>query len=288
MKLTKLICLILVARGLNAQLPATEIFLFTLSVMNDTVEVVDAQFHSGFNMVGYNNQPSATDYGYLMTAAGSKNDQTDILRMHVSDHRKERFTSTLSFSEYSPEFVKASDEIFCVRVDSAGDQNLWAYPTDKSHGGRNVISGEKKVGYYELMGSDSIALFITGPPHKLVIYSGDSLPYYQVDQGIGRCLQYHKDQLYYVDKRSSEVWYLKRFIPRLKLSAQVAVMPIEVEDFYITESGEILIGQGPRIMRLTRDKTWKTYVDLEPYGIRQITRLTMAGNNLLCVNKMGK
>jgi hypothetical protein len=270
-------------------MPETEIYSFLLTNDGDTSFLIsDPQYHSAFNIAGYNNQPSPTADGYLMTVAGNSHDQTDIYQIHTGRRQIEAVTSTLMYSEYSPMLDVDNKEIYCVRVDSQGNQNLWAYPEDRSHRGYNVLPGQNKVGYYEFIGMDSVALFITGEPHQLIIYNRDSMDQYVVDSDVGRCLSFHDDQLYYVKKQNPDNWVLMRFIPVLNRSTDVSPLPIDVEDFLITSNGSILIGYGAKILLLDRDNMWKEIVELSKYGLNEITRLAEVKNRLICVNKVEK
>lgn len=273
-----------------SQLPISQLYGIKLSGLQDTVvQVESVQLLSQFNQGGYNNQPELCQDGMLLTIAEKGDDQTDICRLHLDGHQLEYLTSTRLYSEYSPKLFKEDSAIYCIRVDSAGIQNVWAFPLDLSHGGENVLHGIDNAGYYQRINQDSFVVFLTGQPHQLAIASRSKKDKYVFTSNVGRTFYYRDGLIYFVHKLTPATWYLKKYDLNTRKSIIVARMPDGVEDFWL-ESNEIWLGKGGIIHRLKMDikQDWQKVVDLTSLGISNITRMVMNGDQMMIVNKISE
>lgn len=259
-----------------------------MSGMEDSsVQVEAVQFLSQFNPEGYNNQPQKCAGGLLLTIAEKGDNQTDICKLHFDSYELEYLTSTRSYSEYSPKLVEEDSVIYCIRVDSSGTQNVWAFPLDLSHGGENVLKGITTAGYFQRINRDSFVVFLSGQPHQLAIISNGGKEKYVFTSNVGRTFFHREGLIYFVHKLTPTTWYLKKYDLKTRKSIIVARMPDGVEDFWLT-SNEVWLGQGSIIKKLTigSKEDWQDVVDLSTFGINHITRLIMDESELVIVNKI--
>jgi len=240
---------------LAAQLPSTDLYMLKIFNNGEKLRINTPQYLSGFNPDGYNNQPAFAD----------------------------------SISEYSPTPKAIDDYISCIRVEKDGNtQSLHLYPTDHADSGRRLLPDLATIGYHEWLSDTELALYLVTTPQSMVIADIENGSVREVCTEPGRCMRVYKgEQLLYVHKVRSDVWYLKSYDLDTGGEAVIIQTLPGSEDFVILVDGTILMGSGSSIyyMHPDRDTDWQEATDLYQYGIRNITRLANSRNKLVIVNK---
>ena len=169
MRTAILLCVLWV---LGAQTPpASEIFLVTMKVSGDALELGAPVNIS--NSAGYDNQPSFTPDGRAILFTSARNrvvsvpvegvtpgSQMDIYRYDLDAKQIRQVTDTLQ-SEYSPTVTPDGKGISVIRVEDDGTQRLWRFALD----GRSpsvILADVKPVGYHAWIDEQRLALFILG------------------------------------------------------------------------------------------------------------------------------
>lgn len=270
--------------SLNAQLPVTHLYAFEWT--NDSNIVGNARFLTHFNAKGYNNQPEFTSPNSLcFTLAWHIDDQTDLYELNLENYEVRAITQTQSTFEYSPRPVE--DKWTCVRVDTAKNQMMWSYPIHGEDQGKSHFSKEKSIGYYRHFNNDSVVLFFTGDPNQMGIGSLSTGEIFYFTSNIGRTFFVHGGKVVYLHKLTEDSWYLKEYDPYLRRASILAKSMSGIEDFFITEKGEILSARGTVIYRYdeaTLEK-WTPWLDLSAYPLDNITRIIANDRYLIVVDK---
>lgn len=274
---------------LSAQLPSTDLYMFTLLNNGERITLKNPLYLSGFNPDGYNNQPYfISPREVYITSNFYDKDFTDFMRLDLLNEEYYRVTATDSISEYSPTPRALSGYFSAVRVEKDGTtQSLWLYPNDHSNSGKRIFENVDNVGYHCWLSEEEVALFLVSTPMKLAIGNVETGTVSNIIEDIGRCFQQNSNgDLLFVHKISEETWYIKSYsIEDQKASIITQTRP-NSEDFALLSDGTILMAEGSKMYSIhpTRDEYWKEIIDLEEWEISNITRLAVSRNRLILVN----
>ncbi|MDF1696730.1 MAG: hypothetical protein P1U56_12890 [Saprospiraceae bacterium] len=281
--------LILCASMVNAQLPKTDLYMFTLLDNGERISLKDPVYLSGFNPDGYNNQPSFINPGevYVTTNLYDKN-FTDFVKLDLVNDTYYRVTATDSISEFSPTPKAKSGYFSSVRIEKDGQtQSLWLYPDDHSNWGKRIFKDTDNIGYHCWLSENDIALFLVSNPMKLAIGDVESGSISNVLDNIGRCFQQNSEgELLFVHKISEETWYIKSYNIEDRTARIITQTRPGSEDFVLLSNGTILMAEGSKLFSLRPevDTFWNEIEDLSDYGILNINRLASSRNRLILVN----
>ncbi|MEO1517095.1 MAG: hypothetical protein AAFV95_18875 [Bacteroidota bacterium] len=280
------------------RLPETNLYLFDIEAVTDSIyRFSNPKFLSGFNLGGYNNQPSFVndDELYITVQMPSDTTQSDIFALDLANEKLTRVTQTLE-SEFSPYFIPPTDaeidagnySFSAVRIetDANRSQRLWRFPMDRSNKGSLVFRTIDNIGYYHWVGARRVALFLVGTPHRLVVADTRTETTVDIASDIGRCIQpLPNGNLAYVDKSSSGSWLLKRLDTRFYRSQLITATLPGSEDFAVLEDGTFLMGSGSKLYKLhpRKDNSWIEIADLSYYGILNISRLAVTDGKIALV-----
>lgn len=273
---------------LYAQLPKTQVYLAEFADWSSQPQLKALRYLTNFNHNGYNNQAKFANADELyMSAAIDSAHQTDILHFDLRRRTVDKFTNTLKISEFSPIIAPDQINLTTVRIESDGqDQSLWSYPLDRSNMGYRLFPKITNIGYYTWISRDTVAMFLVGNPHQLVLGNVKSGATEFLTDNIGRCIKsIPNGYLYFVHKIRADLWVLKSYHFSDRATTTICQMPSGKEDFDILPSGHILIGDGSQIKWLhpNNDKTWKIVKDFKDMGIFNIQRPTVFGNKILFI-----
>lgn len=283
----KSICIVLLlvlGSMVHAQLPNTDLYMFSFVESDKGLRLTSPKFLSGFNKTGYNNQPAfLSSNRLLVTTNARQKDQTDIILLDL-DEEKLRYITKTSVNEFSPTLMPDGRNISVIRQDGK-DQWLWQYPRDQSDGGNKIFRTLNDVGYHCWFNNESVGLFRVTDPISFSIGNVKTQVVENVLNDIGRCLKLNdQGELVFVHKVTEDFWYLKSF--NFSTNKIKIISEIDDEDFEILSSGSYLIGKESKLYILQEgDDNWKEVADLAEYGIKDITRITSYRNKLIFVNK---
>ena len=259
-----------------AQQPNTEIFLFDLKVDKGIYEFTNGKNIS--NNEGYDNQPSFVNDNQILFASNRKG-QTDIASYRANYDTK-TWVNFTEGGEYTPLKIPNKHEVSAVRLDKDGKQRLYSYSL--SNGESNELIPDLVVAYYTWFDKNTIVSAVI-ENEELNLFTtnlkdGTSRKY---DTKVGR--SFHKipnsSLVSYVSKKE-DVWTIRSIDPHTGKTRLIANTLPEVEDMCWLINGDIIMGKGSKLYKLTinKDNDWKEIADLSSYGITKITRIT--GNSI--------
>jgi hypothetical protein len=274
----------------GAQVPSTDIWLAPLSIDRPSARKARGQvsavhdIHVGdatnvTRRLGYDNQPRFTGDGksFLYTRSEERGG-TDIYRYDIAAQRSLRLTETLE-SEYSPTPMGRSQEGFCaVRVEADSTQRLWRFNSNGSDP-RLVMAHVDSVGYFEFLDKNTVALFVVGEPHTLRLVDVASELEVVEAADIGRALlRSPRGGLTFLvhvpqsDPPTYEFfsWTENRPFPTLLVPAYgTGQDAVWIGETLVMADGSTLYATRP-----FESPSWLPVVDLGPYGLSAITRIT--------------
>ena len=274
----------------GAQAPSTDIWIAPLSVARPSerkarggVRVVhDIHVGDAVNVtrrIGYDNQPRFTgDSKHFLYVQSEERGGTDVYRYDLEGERSVRITETLE-SEYSPTPMgRTRDGFAAVRVESDSTQRLWRFDSDGSNP-RLVLAHVDSVGYFEWLDKNTVALFVVGNPHTLRLVDVASELEIVEAADIGRALlRSPRGGLTFLvhvpqsDPPAYEFfsWTESRPFPTLLVPAYgTGQDAVWIGETLVMAEGSTLYAARP-----FEGPSWLPLVDLAPYGLSAITRIT--------------
>ena len=166
MAMKNLLCGLLFLMGssflFGQQPPVTELFLFDMIQVNDSVWAVHSPtLLTGRQLRGYNNQPFLNGENLYYTQQLQGQSTTDIYRVNIRNEQRVQVTNT-KLSEYSPTPTPDQKGISVVRVEEDGSQTLWRYDLFENNHQNLFPEFEEKIGYHSWLNDTLVALFILG------------------------------------------------------------------------------------------------------------------------------
>lgn len=276
----------------TAQVPSTDIWLAPLSIDKPSMRKSRGQvsvahdIHVGdavnvTRRLGYDNQPRFTgDNKSFLYTRSEERGGTDIYRYDIAAERSVRVTETLE-SEYSPTPMGRAKDGFCaVRVEADSTQRLWRFNADGSDP-RLVMAHVDSVGYFEFLDKSTVALFVVGKPHTLRLVDVASELEIVEAADIGRALlRSPRGGLTFLvhvpqsDPPTYEFfsWTENRPFPTLLVPAYgTGQDAVWIGETLVMAEGATLYAARPY-----ESPSWLPVVDLGPYGLSGITRITLS------------
>lgn len=264
------------------------IFSFNYVKTKDKMHISNAMLLTGFNLNGYNNQPSFIDKNTVaITSNTIENDNTDIYFLDLISKSKTRFTETNHISEYSPTLSQDEQYLYTVRVEADGTtQSLWQYPIDRKNSGKRLLSSTDNIGYFTWLTNDKVAVFLVNKnENTLALFDIEENRKTELLSEVGRCLKTdHNGNLLFVHKLGENNFYLKRYDFTTKKISELIKIP--VEDFEILDDGSIIMANGSKMFLYNEngDLNWNEVFDFSIYGLQHISRIAAKNNTLVLVN----
>lgn len=255
--------------------PETDIFLIDFDSTSIPWQVRSAERMT--DREAYDNQPYFESDGMGVLYTAFQDGQTDVYRHVLGGTSPERLTQTEE-SEYSPTPVPGWPGFSTVRVEADGTQRLWRF----SYAGATpeiVFEDIAPVGYHAWLDPESVALFVLGEPHELVLARLSNPEPRVLAKNIGRALHRvpGQDSVSYVDKSAPEEWQIKTIELESGEGEVLVATPAESEDFVWWTDQALLIGQGSKLFLFElSSEGWVEVADLEEFGINGISRLAVA------------
>lgn len=282
-----LFILIVLGASLSAQYrPITEVYELELNVYNTPKKL---SLLSNFNPDRYNNHPHYIDKNRLMIACEDRQkDQTDIFLLNTKTKERRQLTAT-SVSEYSPQ-VYLDDYFTVVLVDqptaNSKNQKLWQYPISLKNSGEQLVHKIDNFALYKHLPNLKLAVLQDDPETPLVVANVRNNLTALVCKNAGKSFVVSKNgTLYYLEK-SGERKILKTYNSINGTYKTITKCLKDAEDIALYGANqEIIMSKGPEIYKYnTRSNSWELFLNLSPYGIKRITRLTSKGNKIAFVN----
>jgi hypothetical protein len=268
--------------------PISNIYMFQVQALGDSsYALVSPKFLTAFNKRGYNNQPAFinnTDL-WLTVQVPYDTTQTEIYSLNLAKNLKTRVTATVE-SEFSPTPTPDPYYFSCVRVEKNKKQRLWKMPYNRTSEGEPLFPNITNIGYHTWLNDKSVAMFLVGNPHNLVVGNTATQTTTFVSSTIGRCLRTTSDgKLLFVFKATNDIWYIKKYNPATYSSEIVVKTVGGSEDFVLLDDNTLLMGKGSQVFKfkIGTDTRWREVADVRYYGIKSIERLAISSGNKLAM-----
>jgi Fe-S cluster biosynthesis and repair protein YggX len=289
MRILTLLLFILCFGEVSAQLPNTDLYMFTLLNNGDKISLKDPVYLSGFNPDGYNNQPYFINPSEVYITSNYYNkDFTDFMKLDIQNEEFYRITATDSISEYSPTPKAISGYFSAVRVEKDGaTQSFWLYPNDHLNYGKRIFKDISNIGYHCWLSENEIAMFLVSTPMKLAIGNLETGAVSNILDDIGRCFQQNADgDLLFVHKVSEDTWYIKSYNVDERRAKTIIQTRPNSEDFVLLPDGTIIMAEGSKIFSIQpeSDTFWNEVIDVAELDITDISRIAVSRNRLILVN----
>ncbi len=254
--------------------PASEIYLFDLTIKKNKISVSDGKNIS--NHKGYDNQPffHPKDPVLYYTQADTSG-RTDIIEFDYSKSATKRITET-SEREYSPTLTPDGKFLSCIIQRDGGAQDLGKYPA--IGGSPQVLIDNLKVGYHAWVNDSDLILFVLGEPNTLRWYSLSNKSDSIIAGNIGRSL--HEipgtHAMSFVDK-SGENWVIKRLDTRTKVVTNIVNTLPAREDLTWTPDGKVIMSDGEKLFYFHPgvSDNWQEIEGAAALKLKGITRLSV-------------
>ena len=258
--------------------PRTEVYLASLSTHG--AQAVAGPVVNISQSPGYDNQPTFTPDGRAVLFTSDRaGGQTDIFRYDIAAKTTTRLTHDAE-NEYSP-LVMPGGRTFSVV--HGGEQSLWSYDLDGSHG-HLLYQHKGKIGYHVWIDRTHLGIFVLGDegqPSTLQIADIEAKDAVVVTASIGRSLLMRPktDTLTFVDKAQQAHWLVKELNPETRAMTTLVETPAGSEDLawdpvtgmLLTANGTAILGWSPS----RQAEGWRTLGDLAAAGVARITRLAV-------------
>lgn len=268
--------------------PETDIFLMDL----DTAGVLwkATQVTRVTDRDAYDNQPYFEPDGESLLFTSAADGQTDIARYSIAEAATERVTETPE-SEYSPTPTPGWPGFSTVRVEADGTQRLWRFCSSGGCTPEVVFEEIAPVGYHAWIGPETVAMFVLGEPHELVVADTLTQEPRTAAQNIGRALHRvpGRNAVSFVDKSIDDMWTVSILDLDTDKVTKIVQTPPGSEDFVWWSEKELLIGFGSKLFHFDLDESdaWREVADLAEHGIAGITRMSVSplGGRLAVVSE---
>lgn len=251
----------------------TEIYLFDLNLKENTYNITNGKNISEND--GYDNQPSFVNDSVILYA-GTRNNQTDIVKQHINSNKKSWLTNSPKGSEYSPLIVPETNAVSAIRLDEDGKQLLYKHALNNKI--VSPITEDLVIGYHVWYNKKTLVSFVLGESSKLVISNIKKQRHKIADSSIGRSLhKIHNTNLISYIKKNKNTWEIRSLDPKTGKTAFIANTLDQSEDMVWTPNGTILMGKGDTLYQYNpnTDNAWKSVGSLATYHVSGITRLAI-------------
>ena len=271
MKITTLIVLyFLVVSSVSGQ-PSIDTDIFIYEIDWDK-----RQLYNGKNITswsGYDNQPffNKNSKGLYFTRLFS--DQSDAYYYDLDSESLQPFVETIE-SEYSPTLTPDGKYISTIRVEQDSSQRLWRFPVGNGNP-ELLLPTLEPVGYQAWIDNQHVALFVLGSPNTLQIGDISRGTSRVITNNIGRSLHHYKGSIFFVHKEEGSGWWIKRLdVANETITKVIETLPGR-EDFTVTTSGRILMGDGEDIY-VERGGKWQKLFTVEGLGFSDFNRMVVS------------
>lgn len=280
-----IITLLLIGSAVKAQTPQTDIFTVKIEIENGVRVFGTPQKISVHK--GYNNQPSFSLDGKSIFFNADPKGNTDVFRYDLELDSIFVVTQT-SVGEYSPTPI---DEYHFVSVVVEPDnrQRLWEYDT-RTGASKLFVEERDSVGYFDILDSGEIPMFILGSPQSLRIWNPETKTERRVDGIPGRSIKKLPgfNGFTFVDTHYSDRPQVIAIDNETLERQVIAQMPAGAQDLLWTPDGTLLASSGSIIYQFSSEAggMWKNMLDLKNFGLANISRMAISpdGNTLALVS----
>lgn len=280
---------VLIASQLGfAQLPATDLYMIHYSNVDTQFNLKKVTYLSAFNPLGYNNQPHfiGLDELYISSDLYSAG-KPEVIKLDLYSESIERMTISQE-SDFSPSPLPSGDGFSTVRIEQDGvTQTLWAYDQNSFSSGARIFENVSTIGYYKWLSEDDIAMFLLPEPFTLNIASINNNGSTNVIDNVGRCLrQDDEGKLIFTHVVNGGKRYIKSYDLETRKMTVICQALEGSEDFEMIGGGAFIMAKESRLYYFdpALSTSWTEVLDLNKFGINDISRLAYNRGRIVLVN----
>lgn len=256
-----------------ADYPATEIYLLNIQNRGNHFSLADnAGLINVSNNKGYDNQPGFIEKINSIAYVSSRNKKpTDVYLYDLETASSKQFTNTEE-AEFSP---KTTPDGKYISVVKGAEQNLSRISFDGLIT-EKLYTSKDSIGYYCWLNNDEIAAFVLSNPITLKLINIEKKTEQYWADSIGRSLFKYDDGVVVCRMLHSGNWIT--FVDRKGNYTQWIQLPLNTEDFFITDDGWIFSSNGSSLIYCNANKLskgWQELANLKGMGISKIFRLSV-------------
>jgi hypothetical protein len=228
-----------------AQPPASEIYLFDLSVKKGKIAISNPVNIT--NHKGYDNQPFFHPGESLIYYSSFNDDgRADIRSYNYKTKTTQNITQT-NEKEYSPSVTLDGHSISCIIQRDNGAQDLGKYPI--TGGEATVIIDNMTIGYHVWADNSHLGLFVLGDPNTLHYLRLPTKKDTVIAQNIGRSLHKIPGQngFSFIQKVTDTEWLIKRFDTHTMKITNIGPTIPGSQDLAWLPDGKILMSNGLKV-----------------------------------------
>lgn len=271
-----------------SQLPATDLYMIHYSNVDTQFNLKKVTYLSGFNPLGYNNQPKfiGLDALYLSTDVYSMG-KPEIVKLDLYNETLERMTISEE-SDFSPSPLPNGAGFSTVRIEQDGvTQTLWAYDSNSFSPGARIFDEISTIGYYKWLSEEDVAMFLLPEPFTLSIANLNTESSQTIIDNIGRCLrQDDEGKLLFTHLINGGLRYIKSYDPDSGKIEAICQALEGSEDFEIIAGGAIIMAKDSILYYYDPElsTSWTPVLDLSEFGINDISRLAYSRGRIVLVS----
>ena len=241
------------------------------------------------NSPGFDGQPAfmANSESFLYSADDGFG-QTDVYRYNLSSQSERRLTFTPD-SEYSPTPTPNQEFFSCIVHQRSGDKKLWKFPI---HGAvPTLLSNIESIERHFWVDNNTIQAYVSGQPNalELIDVTTDKRTN-KISENPGLSFQSipKTNLLSYIEIDGISNTIMS-YDP-VTLQKNVIIKTKNKSEYYTwTPNGILLSGDGEKLYKYdpTIDKDWVEVANINDYGLKQFSQITVSpsGNLLAMVIK---
>lgn len=277
---------VLSARIVSAQLPETDIWLFSLKNEKENCSV-----EKGLNITsrtGYDNQPCfSADSKKIYYTSIREDKQADIYVYAIGDKKSIQLTKTPE-SEYSPTLTPDKKKLAGVAVLKDSSQVIVTVSLkdgmymDYVEGKLEVpqLNSFDSVGYFTFLNADTVIYYKLTQPHSLLVRSISSQKdVWLANNPVRGFKMINRHEFIYGLKDSAKVTFY-RYNTLVRKATYYCDYNSLGEDIVWHEKWGLLKSEGVSILKFDeKENKWQILFDLSKFGLKKITRFTFDPKN---------
>ena len=264
----------------STRVPAQDIYLFDLERQSDGYALTNGK--NVTKRAGYDNQPFFTPDGQSFLYASQRGEYNDVYEYVLATSETRQVTDTPDIPEYSPMPNAENTHFTVVRENTVPDQTVWrvARETGESEW---ALGSREPIGYYMFNARGEALVWVRYAFVMQLARPGEDAMTFVTGHAAPSTpkLIPGTSAFSFVHRQVNGQSWIKRLDPETLAITPLA--PLVGTQIYYgwTMDGTLLTARGATLLSWTPGVSteWTEVADLEPFGLRGITRLMVSPDN---------
>lgn len=275
MKLIKLVFL-LGAFSAFGQLPKSDVFLVDVEVKNNLLKAEKAIKIN--KNIGYNSQPFFQDANSLLYSTEVNTKGNVHLAKYIIKSRKTLKFTNGKTSEFSPALTDDKSAVAAVVVEEDSTQRVWLFDAVTGAKKSCVHQGTDSVGYYALIGKDTMIYYKLSDPHSLrVVNVKTGEDNWLCDNPTRSFKKINPTTFFYIirEERQNQIYFFDIPTKKATLFAKDE-RPENFDYVWVSDLGMVKSERSKLFRYSPETKVWIELTDLSSFGVQKITRFAFS------------